>query len=244
MTATTSPLKITLFTRSLNQGGAERQLLYLARGLKKLGHEVTVLTLYAPTDDWYPHDDIKLHHLNKKSRWDVFGFAKSYISFLKSEQPDVLYSFLTVQNIIACMTSLFTKIKIICGVRASDMDLSRYSQVDIWLDRLEKILFRLDVRIISNSHAGKAWIIQKHPFLDDKIDVIPNGIDLADCTYSVDSRKNYRKLWGVTDQEILIGHVGRYDPMKDHTTFIKAAQIVLQKLPCARFVCWGHGPDD
>ncbi len=240
-----SPRKITLFTRSLNKGGAERQLLYLARGFKELGHTVTVLTLYAPTSDWYPHDDLTVHHLGKKSRWDIIGFIKSYYLFLKQEKPDVLYSFLTVQNVIACLSNPFIQAKVVCGVRASDMDLSHYSTLDKILDWLEKALFRItNVRIISNSYAGKKWITDQHSSLADKIDVVHNGLDLATCVYSEKNRTKYRTLWNVQDDEILIGHVGRYDPMKDHGTFIQAARLVLEQCPKARFVCWGHGSSD
>ncbi|MBX3487700.1 MAG: glycosyltransferase [Candidatus Paracaedibacteraceae bacterium] len=236
--------KITLFIRSLNKGGAERQLLYLARGLQDLGHTVTVLTLYPPAPDWYPHDDITLHHLGKKSRWDIIGFIKTYVSFLKAENPDVIYSFLTVQNIIACLSAPFIRSTVICGVRASDMDLSHYSKLDQMLDWVEKLLFRITgTQIISNSYAGKNWIVQRYPSLTSKIDVIHNGLDLTTCTYSEQDRIKYRSLWNVQDNEILIGHVGRYDPMKDHETFIKAAKIILKTVPNARFVCWGHGTE-
>ncbi len=240
-----SPHKITLFTRSLNKGGAERQLLYLARGFQELGHKVTVLTLYPPTPDWYPHDDLDVHHLGKKSRWDIIGFIKSYYLFLKQEKPDVLYSFLTVQNVIACLSNPFIRAKVVCGVRASDMDLSHYSKLDRILDWLEKTLFCItNVRIISNSYAGKKWITDQYPSLANKIDVIHNGLDLTTCTYSETARAKYRKLWNVKDDETLVGHVGRYDPMKDHGTFIQAAKLILEQNPKARFVCWGHGAPD
>ncbi len=238
-------LKITLFTRSLNKGGAERQLLYLARGFQKLGYTVTVLTLYPTAPDWYPHDDLRVHHLGKKSRWDIIGLIKSYYIFLKQEKTDVLYSFLTVQNVITCLTSPFISAKIVCGVRASDMDLSHYSKLDKILNWLEKLLFRLTpVKIISNSYAGKKWITDQYPSLTDKIDVIHNGLDLVTCVYSETDREKYRTLWNVKDDEILVGHVGRYDPMKDHGTFIQAAKLVLGQNPKARFVCWGHGTPD
>ena len=40
-------MKILFLIRTLDKGGAERQLSYLASGLAKLGHEITVLTYYS-----------------------------------------------------------------------------------------------------------------------------------------------------------------------------------------------------
>ena len=39
--------KMVFFIRSLNAGGAERQLFITAAGLAELGYDVTVLTLYS-----------------------------------------------------------------------------------------------------------------------------------------------------------------------------------------------------
>lgn len=36
-----------LFIRSLNTGGAEKQLIVTAKGLAKCGHQVTALTFYS-----------------------------------------------------------------------------------------------------------------------------------------------------------------------------------------------------
>jgi len=41
----------------------------------------------------------------------------------------------------------------------------------------------------------------------------------------------------------LIGLVARIDPMKDHLTFLKAAQILIKQRDDVRFVCVGDGPE-
>jgi glycosyltransferase involved in cell wall biosynthesis len=234
-------LKIVLFCRSLHRGGAERQILYLAQGLQRHGHHVTILTLYSPTPAWYDTTGLTVVSLGKKGRWDIVGFLKSYARFLKEVQPDVLYSFLTVQNTIAALTSLFTKTKVICGVRASFMDFKHYPALERFLNWVERRLFRLDVKIIANSYAGRDFILHKSPQLTDKITVITNGIDLDQNAFSAKDRTQFRSHLDLKETDILIGHVGRYDPMKDHKTFIDSAAIVLHHIPNCHFLCWGHG---
>lgn len=236
-----NPLKIVLFCRSLNRGGAERQIIYLAKGLQEAGHKVTILTLYPPSPSWYETSGLKIVDLKKKSRWDLAGFIKSYIWFLKSEQPDVLYSFLTVQNIIAALTSIFTKTKVVCGVRTSFMDLSQYTWLDRVLQHVENQAFRLNVKIICNSYAGQEHVLNNAPYAKNKISVVTNGLDFTTNQFSLEKRQELRKKLSIKDQDILIGHVGRYDPMKDHQTFIDAAAAVKEKIPNSHFLCWGHG---
>jgi glycosyltransferase involved in cell wall biosynthesis len=52
-----------------------------------------------------------------------------------------------------------------------------------------------------------------------------------------------RDEWGIDDEAITIGLVGRLDPMKDHATFLRAAKIFNQKERRVRFVCVGDGKE-
>ena len=51
-----------------------------------------------------------------------------------------------------------------------------------------------------------------------------------------------RLEWGIAECEKLIGQVGRLDPMKDHSTFLKAAALLAHERKDVRFVCVGEGP--
>jgi len=73
--------------------------------------------------------------------------------------------------------------------------------------------------------------------------VIPNGIDTEHFKPDPMARKLIRAEWGVADNEILIGLVARLDPMKDHSTFLRAATMLAQERPDVRFVCVGDGAE-
>ncbi len=55
------------------------------------------------------------------------------------------------------------------------------------------------------------------------VKVIPNGIDLNRC-FPVKSRKEMRKSWGSTDEEIVIGFIGRMDPAKNCVALARAVK--------------------
>ncbi len=53
------------------------------------------------------------------------------------------------------------------------------------------------------------------------VTILNNAIDLNKFSYSPDIRYKYRKKLGVFDDEILIGHVGRFNSQKNHVFLLK-----------------------
>jgi glycosyltransferase involved in cell wall biosynthesis len=73
--------------------------------------------------------------------------------------------------------------------------------------------------------------------------VISNGIDTERFQPDSEAGAKVRAEWGVSENTILIGLVGRLDPMKDHPTFLKAAALLSEERQDVRFVCVGVGEE-
>src|SRR5690606_39133317 len=111
---------------SLERGGAERQASLLARTLVERGFDVVLATFYdgGALRAEIEGSGVRVLSLQKKSRWDVALFALRLLRAIRRERPDVLYSFLTVPNVVAVlMKPLLTRTRVVIGVRASNMDL-------------------------------------------------------------------------------------------------------------------------
>lgn len=237
---------ILFLARSLDRGGAERQLVVLAKGLACRGHSVAVAVFFSggAYESELVGTGVRVIHLGKKGRWDILSFLYRLVRLLRKERPAVLHSYLGVPNILAAaLKPQLSGTRIVWGVRASNMDLSRYD----WLSRLAYVLERRLAHfadcIIANSYAGKRYAVA-NGFPEDKTYVIPNGIDTERFRFDSEKRRQIRAEWGVCDDELLIGLVARLDPMKGHATFLKAAGVLAVQYPNLRFVCIGDGPLD
>jgi glycosyltransferase involved in cell wall biosynthesis len=179
--------------------------------------------------------------LAKKGRWDVVPFFLRLLRFVQHEKPQILYALLGVPCILSVFLKLFSpQMKIVWGVRASNVDLSRYERLSVYAYRLECFLSRFADLIISNSHAGRDYAI-KHGF-PRNVEVIPNGIDVDYFKPDIPARQKIHEEWKIENDEILVGLVARLDPMKDHHTFLAAASLVATKCSNAKFMCIGGGP--
>ena len=239
-------MKIIFLTRSLHYGGAERQLVALAKGLHQRGHSVIVAALYpdGPLQAELDCAGVLVHIFEKKGRWDMFSFLMNVYRFLRNEAPDILHGYLVVPNLLAILFKPFLlRTKVVWGVRASDVDLSQYDRLARFTFRLSVFLSRFADRIIVNSKCGMAYH-QKQGYPLEKMVVVPNGIDTERFKPNAEDRARIRKEWGIGDSEKLVGLVARLDPMKDHHTFLEAAAILVNQREDIRFVCVGDGDRD
>ncbi len=233
--------------RSLELGGAERQLALLARGLQERGHRIVVAVFYhgGPYQKELQQAGVRVLSLEKLGRWDIPGFLWRYIRALKATRPAVLHAYLGMPNILSLLARLVLPgVRIVWGLRASNMDMKRYD----WLQRLawwiECRLSRYADLIIVNSHAGKAFAGESS-FPVEKMQVIANGIDVDRFRYDRTAGQAVRRQLGIADDAVVIGLVGRLDPMKGYSVLLQAAAELARMKDWRHvcFVCVGNGPE-
>ena len=238
-------MNILFLTRSLHVGGAERQLVSLASGLHARGHQVAVAVFYSggPLDAELTATGVPLLDLKKKGRWDTAAFLASLIRLVRKVRPDILHGYLGTPNVLTVLLKPFCPgVRMVWGVRASNMDLSCYDRTSRFNYLLERRLARFANKIIVNSEAGLAYAASVG-FPEETMVVVHNGVDVKRFCPDAEAGKAVRREWEVKDDERLIGHVARMDPMKDHPAFLRAAGILAEERPAARFVCVGDGSE-
>ena len=238
--------KINIFflIRSLSIGGTERQLIELVKGLDSNHFDITVGLFYnegALIEEIKSMPWIHVVSLNKSGRWDIIRFVLRFIKLLKSLQPDILYSFLPDANIAGLIAGRLSGVKrVVWGVRASNMDVSRYDWLARMSLRLSAFLSKFPDAIIVNSHAGKEFH-RGIGYSTNRMMIIPNGICTDRFKPDYSAGLKVRDEWGIDEETITIGLIGRLDPMKDHATFLRAVKIFNQEGCSVRFVCIGDG---
>jgi glycosyltransferase involved in cell wall biosynthesis len=236
-------IKLALLIRSLDYGGAERQLVTLAKGLDQRRFVVTVLCFYPGGALLRELSASGIRHisLDKRGRWDVFGFGWRLVRQLRITRPHVLLSFLDVPNVISVLLKPFChEMKVVWAVGIANLPLSRYDWLSRLSFRLERLLSRFADLIITNSHAGRAECLTKG-FPTKKTVTISNGIDTHRFRPDPEARTKVRVQLGIAGDTKLIGIIGRLDPVKDHSTFLRAAALLSKQRDDVSFVCVGDG---
>jgi glycosyltransferase involved in cell wall biosynthesis len=225
-------------------GGAERQAAALALGLDRAGHQAVVVTFYpgGALEADLAGSGVALRSLDKRSTWDWPRALPRLALLLRRERPRALMGFTGVPNILTVLARpLVPGMRAVFSIRASNMDLSRYSGLSRLCYGLERRLSPRADLIVANSHAGMAHAASLG-YARERMRVVHNGIDTERFRPDPEARERVRRELAVPDGHRLVGLAGRIDPMKDHATFLRAAALLARERPDTRFACVGNGP--
>jgi len=236
---------------SLVAHGAERQLCELVRHMDPARFDLHIVVFYDPgtylggdlTSEVSALSHVSLHSLRK--RRGPAGFLTALprlLAIIRRTQPDILHGYMDGNLPLLLMGGLLRK-PIVWGIRRSSSDLTKLSRRALRLGALTARLSRYVDLIIFNSEAGRTNLGEAG-LRGRRAHVIPNGFDIQRFRPDPDAGAAQRRAWGIPEDVPLIGIVGRFAPVKDHPTFLRAAARLQQHWPAAHFVCVGNGPEE
>ncbi len=238
-------IRVFILIRSLEIGGAERQLVEILRGLDKTRFELTVATLYdggAFRPDVETIAGVRLLSLRKQGRWDVVPVLRRLWRAVRDLRPDILFGDMSPGNELCLFLGKLLGRRVVWCVQSSYVDFTLYDWLPRLFFRLSAVTSRGPDLIIANSDAGRRFHMEMG-FYGERMIVIRNGIDTARYERDPAAGALFRAEWGIGRDARLIGVVARLDPMKDHANFIRAASILAARRDNVRFICVGGGPE-
>ena len=174
-------------------------------------------------------------------RKDLIAFWKLY-RLIKKEKPDIVHTHLakagTLGRIAAKLAGAPLTVHTFHGNLFHEYFDSIKSKLIL---NLERLLMRVSTRIIAISHSQEKELLEYRIGDPRKISCIPLGIELEPFLTSEDNRGIFRGELNLDNEIPLIGVVARLVPIKGHIYFLKAAKIVSEGFPEARFIVIGNG---
>jgi glycosyltransferase involved in cell wall biosynthesis len=147
---------------------------------------------------------------------------------MRQERPAVVQTWLYHADLVGLLAGKLAGVQVtVWNVRCSDVDMRRYPWYSRITRRLLSTLSALPAAVIVNSERGRL-VHERIGYRPRRWVTIPNGVDLVRFRPDPDARVRLRKELGLPLSARLIGMVARYDPMKDHATFLRAAAELLR----------------
>ena len=105
---------------------------------------------------------------------------------------------------------------------------------------MEKMLSPCTDKIVCISKAEQLSAEREHIAGDDKLALIPNGIDVNAVRNAVGKS---RAELGIAEDAFVVGMIGRLSPQKAPDVFIQAAKLIHEQIPHSAFIIVGNGEE-
>jgi glycosyltransferase involved in cell wall biosynthesis len=201
---------IGILIRALDLGGAEKQSLLQAYAL------ASDFQVYYFIQKKYPRLDQHVEYISKKNihciqlSGNILQRAFQLIKHSRKHNIRLIYAYLTLDNLLAAIASLFTRITFIGGVRNCYLPPLKYALTKF----MHKFFFDY---MIFNNYRGKELFVKKG-FSPDKLLVLHNCIE--EFSVPVIREKNV---------PVKIISVGRFDEQKDYYTALQVIKHLHSK---------------
>lgn len=106
-----------------------------------------------------------------------------------------------------------------------------------------RLMLRRTDRVVAVGGAVRRALVSYEGIAEDRVQVIHNGVDIAAFDGPPADRAAVRRELGLADDDFAIVLVARLDYLKDHATAIRTAERVAKRLPTAKLLIVGEGPE-
>ena len=246
------PKKILHIVHSLQVGGLENGLVNLLNRLDPERFNQTVCCLtsagtFATRIEPREVSIIELHQSPGKFRFPVMSLAK----IIRRLSPDIVHTrgWPTVDAVFAgALAGVPHIIHGEHGREHSDIEGSNWKR-----NQVRRVVGRLVDRYVVVCDFFSPWLVKSCGVNSAKIRYIPNGVDTERFTpdfgsmsssspEAVSAKCRLRDDLGLSSNALIMGSVGRLDPVKDFPTLLKAIAKITGAGDDVRLVIVGDGP--
>ena len=229
------------------------RILHIVSFMQRGGLETLIMNCYRNIDrekmqfDFIVHRDFRADYddeiealggrIYRLPRLNPFspGYKKALLDFFRSH-PE----YRIVHCHLDCMSALPLAAAKKCGVpvriahgHSSNQDKDwKYLLKRIWMKKIPAVATHF---FACSKEAGE-WM-----FPGQQVTVVNNGIDTDRFAYSPDVRAEVREELGL-DRELVLGHAGRFVPVKNHDFLVDVFAEVHRRRPDSRLLLMGTGP--
>lgn len=231
---TEKKINILFITNALEVGGAEKFLLDLIKHLDRTKFNPSLATVIGGGSLEPDFQALNLPiYIHGRQRLRYLGGLKQFwqlYKLIKKIQPDIVHTQLFAADLWGRLAAALAGVKLIVTTEQNvNLDQS-------WLrETLKKWTYRLTVKVVAISTAVKNYAHQKYTIPLEKIEIIPNDVDLEKWEQRIAVAPTKK-----TDKKILIT-TGRLVPQKGQTYLLSALALLPAKYNYELWIV-GGGP--
>ncbi|WP_338653053.1 glycosyltransferase [Lysinibacillus sp. Y5S-8] len=164
------------------------------------------------------------------------AYMRKLYRILKQQQYDAIHDHTGYRAVFTLLAARLAGVQ--CRVLHSHTNVAEEWNNKIMLALLKRLSVYNATKLVACSQKAGEFCFSKRPF-----EVIANPIELQKVKcISFEERKKWREELGIKDDELVLGHIGRFVPVKNHSFLIELSVYLKQRgIPFQLFLI-GDGP--
>jgi len=225
-------MKVLHITTGLDNGGAEA-VLYRLISKNEKGHSHEIVSLM--DEGYYGKRLVKagarVHSLRMQRGRLTFSAIVKLYKLIRSIDPDVIQTWMyhadLIGGVISCLAG---KRVVVWGIHHSNLDPGKTLRSTRLVARVCALISHfIPTKIICCSEQAARVHIELG-YNASKMVVVHNGTDVLEFKPNGTERAKIRTEWHVSDDEVLVGMVARWDPLKNHETLVAALAYIKSRI--------------
>lgn len=150
---------------------------------------------------------------------------------IREYKPDIVHTHASKAGALGRTAAFKEGVPVVVHTFHGHVFHSYFGNFKTWLYKVaERRLAKKTDAIIAISEIQKQELVEQHRIApESKFKVIPLGFDLSSFTANkAEKRLNFRKKYGLTENDIAIGIIGRLTSIKNHALFFDSLEILLR----------------
>lgn len=224
----------------MNTGGAETFLMNVFRNINRDKYHFYFLCYGNQKYDY--EDEIRklggtVIRIDKpKNRFDISSIQK-IAKIINKYKITVVHTHTYYNSMYSILAAKKAHIaKIFCHSHNTESEPNISLSKKIYAQLSKAIIRNLSTGLIAcGQDAGKA-LFGNRSFI-----IMNNGIDLKKYAFNSKQRKIEREKYDIKDEDILIGHIGRFEEVKNHKFLIEIMAKLVERNPHYKLLLFGGG---
>ena len=151
--------------------------------------------------------------------------------WMRQHNIQIVHSYNAYANSWANLATMAIGIPLITGEHGTVWGTpSPIAKLDYWANQRAKA-------VIANSNASAHLLAKRYKISSGKIQVLPNAV----AAFPMADVSKMRSHWKIKEKTFIVGSVGRLEPVKNYTAFIKVAAELLKMRSDLVFMIVGSG---
>jgi glycosyltransferase involved in cell wall biosynthesis len=231
--------------RSLDVGGAEKQILLLIKNIHQTSHACNVFTLetvgilnqqLSKLNVPVYSGGVKKGEIHQSPGKMIFAALRLLVC-IRSVRPKIIHSVLPLVTFMGTMLGRIFKVSLIVTSRRA---LTSHQYRYPFLKLFDCIANHMSHVVTVNSMAVMRDVLMREYIDPSRVVLIYNGVETSQFNSVLNERDEIRRALGIQPTQKVVICVANLIPYKGHSTLVRAARIVIDKNANTKFLIVGE----